>query len=83
MSFKRVGERRRASTVGQKHVKGTQGRACRGAQGMLIAGQVGDASWFPGRAYFFFFFFFGTTFDLENFPTSRVKGRILLEATPP
>ena len=33
----------------------------------------------PGRANFFF----GLTFDLENFPTSRVKGRILLEATPP
>ena len=28
-------------------------------------------------------FFFGLTFDLENFPTSQVKGRILLEATPP
>ena len=28
-------------------------------------------------------FFFGPTFDLENFPTSGVKGRVLLEATPP
>ena len=28
-------------------------------------------------------FFFGPTFDLENFPTSGVKGRFLLEATPP
>ena len=27
-------------------------------------------------------FFFGPTFDLENFPTSGVKGRVLLEATP-
>ena len=28
-------------------------------------------------------FFFGLTFDLENFPTSGVKGRVLLEATHP
>ena len=28
-------------------------------------------------------FFFGPTFDLENFPTSGVKGQFLLEATPP
>ena len=27
--------------------------------------------------------FFGPTFDLENFPTSGVKGRVLLEATHP
>ena len=40
VSFKReetrkvAGERRSASTVGQKHVKETQGRACRGGQGV-------------------------------------------------
>ena len=27
--------------------------------------------------------FFGPTFDLENFPTSGVKGQILLKATHP
>ena len=27
-------------------------------------------------------FFLGPTFDLEKFPTSGVKGRVLLEATP-
>ena len=48
----------------------------------LITSEYG--SW----ALFFFVFFGGgggggLTFDLENFPTSWVKGRILLEATPP
>ena len=36
----------------------------------------------PQRANFFFFLG-GPTFDLENFPTSGVKGRVVLEATPP
>ena len=31
-----AGERRRASTVGQKHVKKTQGRNCIGGQGVLL-----------------------------------------------
>ena len=60
VSFKReerskvAGERRRASTVGQEHVKETQGRACRGAQGVPLGRpganrRAGGASCFPGR----------------------------------
>ena len=59
VSFKReerskvAGERRRASTVGQDHVKETQGRACRGAQGVPLGRpganrRAGGASCFPG-----------------------------------
>ena len=60
VSFKReerskvAGERRRASTVGQEHVKETQGRACRGAQGVPLGRpganrRAGGASCFRGR----------------------------------
>ena len=60
VSFKReerskvAGERRRASTVGQEHVKETQGRACRGAQGVPLGRpganrRAGGASCFSGR----------------------------------